>query len=194
MARGLFYFKGIKDFDTELAYKACVASATDASRQIDDYMKLVWKTYGKTQIPYTITNLHTSLNAYAGKAFGDDFFNKYIHKSGMPEMKRLFETVGVSLTQDDTKPSFGASVRQGKIYGYTTIGSSSYDAGLENGDTIIQIGDYVLSDDLDFNTIITKFKAGNTKLLGFFVGQVLKATGGKANPKVVNELVEQKLK
>lgn len=41
---------------------------------------------------------------------------------------------------------------------------------------------------------VEKFKAGNTKLLGFFVGQVLKATGGKANPKVVNELVAQKLK
>ena len=41
---------------------------------------------------------------------------------------------------------------------------------------------------------VAKFKAGNTKLLGFFVGQVLKATGGKANPKVVNELVARKLK
>ena len=41
---------------------------------------------------------------------------------------------------------------------------------------------------------VAKFKAGNTKLLGFFVGQVLKTTGGKANPKVVNELVAQKLK
>ena len=40
---------------------------------------------------------------------------------------------------------------------------------------------------------VAKLKAGNTKLLGFFVGQVLKATGGKANPKVVNELVAQKL-
>ncbi|QOP45690.1 glutamine--tRNA ligase/YqeY domain fusion protein [Sulfurimonas paralvinellae] len=40
---------------------------------------------------------------------------------------------------------------------------------------------------------VSKFKAGNTKLLGFFVGQVLKATGGKANPKVVNELVAKKL-
>ncbi|CAA6822074.1 MAG: Glutaminyl-tRNA synthetase (EC [uncultured Sulfurovum sp.] len=36
---------------------------------------------------------------------------------------------------------------------------------------------------------VEKFKAGNTKLLGFFVGQVLKATKGKGNPKVVNELV-----
>ncbi len=40
---------------------------------------------------------------------------------------------------------------------------------------------------------VAKFKAGNTNLLGFFVGQVLKATGGKANPSVVNELVAQKL-
>ncbi|MFK5937927.1 MAG: glutamine--tRNA ligase/YqeY domain fusion protein [Sulfurimonas sp.] len=40
---------------------------------------------------------------------------------------------------------------------------------------------------------VAKFKDGNTKLLGFFVGQVLKATGGKANPKVVNELVQKKL-
>jgi glutaminyl-tRNA synthetase len=40
---------------------------------------------------------------------------------------------------------------------------------------------------------VAKFKAGNTKLLGFFVGQVLKATGGKANPSVVNELVEKAL-
>ncbi|MGC1630954.1 MAG: GH92 family glycosyl hydrolase [Gelidibacter sp.] len=34
------YFKGIKDFDSELAYKACIASATDHSRQIDEYMAL----------------------------------------------------------------------------------------------------------------------------------------------------------
>ncbi|MFT7859588.1 MAG: glutamine--tRNA ligase/YqeY domain fusion protein [Sulfurimonas sp.] len=40
---------------------------------------------------------------------------------------------------------------------------------------------------------VEKFKAGNKKLLGFFVGQVLKTTGGKANPKVVNELVAKKL-
>ena len=41
---------------------------------------------------------------------------------------------------------------------------------------------------------VEKFKAGNNKLFGFFVGQVLKATKGKGNPKVVNELVTEKLK
>ncbi len=34
----------------------------------------------------------------------------------------------------------------------------------------------------------------NPKLAGWFVGQVMKATGGKANPKVVNQMVAQKLK
>lgn len=38
-----------------------------------------------------------------------------------------------------------------------------------------------------------EYRAGRTKLLGFFVGQVMKATSGKANPKVVNELLRLKL-
>ena len=33
----------------------------------------------------------------------------------------------------------------------------------------------------------------NPKLAGWFVGQVMKATGGKANPKAVNEIVQAKL-
>ncbi len=41
---------------------------------------------------------------------------------------------------------------------------------------------------------VAKYREGNSKLLGFFVGQTLKATGGKANPKVVNELVAEKLR
>ncbi len=38
-----------------------------------------------------------------------------------------------------------------------------------------------------------QYRSGNKKLFGFFIGQVLKATGGKANPKIVNELVTQEL-
>ena len=34
----------------------------------------------------------------------------------------------------------------------------------------------------------------NSKLAGWFVGQVMKATSGKANPKLVNDLVQTKLK
>jgi aspartyl-tRNA(Asn)/glutamyl-tRNA(Gln) amidotransferase subunit B len=40
---------------------------------------------------------------------------------------------------------------------------------------------------------VARFKAGNTKLMGFFVGQVMKATQGKANPKLVNQILSKKL-
>ena len=40
---------------------------------------------------------------------------------------------------------------------------------------------------------VAEFKAGKDKLMGFFVGQVMKATQGKANPKLVNEILSKKL-
>ncbi|MGD0885452.1 MAG: Asp-tRNA(Asn)/Glu-tRNA(Gln) amidotransferase subunit GatB [Thermodesulfovibrionales bacterium] len=40
---------------------------------------------------------------------------------------------------------------------------------------------------------VGRFKAGDEKLIGFFVGQVMKATKGKANPQIVNELLKRKL-
>jgi len=40
---------------------------------------------------------------------------------------------------------------------------------------------------------VEQFKAGKTALKGFFVGQTMKATQGKANPQVVNELLDKLL-
>lgn len=40
---------------------------------------------------------------------------------------------------------------------------------------------------------VDQFKSGNEKILGFFVGQAMKATQGKANPKLLNELLRKKL-
>ena len=40
---------------------------------------------------------------------------------------------------------------------------------------------------------VEEYKSGKTKLFGFFVGEVMKETKGKANPKIVNELLRGKL-
>jgi aspartyl-tRNA(Asn)/glutamyl-tRNA(Gln) amidotransferase subunit B len=40
---------------------------------------------------------------------------------------------------------------------------------------------------------VERFKGGEEKLLGFFVGQVMKASKGKANPQMLNELLKKKL-
>ena len=52
----------------------------------------------------------------------------------------------------------------------------------------------IIDEVVNNNTIqVQQFKDGNSKLLGFFVGQVMKATNGKANPKQVNKILNDKL-
>ena len=40
---------------------------------------------------------------------------------------------------------------------------------------------------------VTAYRNGKTKLMGFFVGQVMRETKGKANPKIVNDILREKL-
>ena len=40
---------------------------------------------------------------------------------------------------------------------------------------------------------VEEYKSGKEKLFGFFVGQVMKHSGGKANPKLVNDILKEKL-
>jgi aspartyl-tRNA(Asn)/glutamyl-tRNA(Gln) amidotransferase subunit B len=40
---------------------------------------------------------------------------------------------------------------------------------------------------------VEQYRAGKDKLFGFFVGQVMKATGGKGNPALVNEALRTRL-
>jgi aspartyl-tRNA(Asn)/glutamyl-tRNA(Gln) amidotransferase subunit B len=40
---------------------------------------------------------------------------------------------------------------------------------------------------------LAQYRAGKDKLFGFFVGQAMKATQGKANPKLINDLLKKML-
>jgi glutaminyl-tRNA synthetase len=50
--------------------------------------------------------------------------------------------------------------------------------------------DAVIAESAD---MVARYRAGNANLLGAFVGLVMKKTGGKASPKLVNEVLKQKL-
>jgi aspartyl-tRNA(Asn)/glutamyl-tRNA(Gln) amidotransferase subunit B len=65
--------------------------------------------------------------------------------------------------------------------------------GLEqvsDNDELEKIVDDALKDEEDN---IMKFQSGSDRVLGYFVGKCLKATKGKGNPKVINELLLKKL-
>jgi aspartyl-tRNA(Asn)/glutamyl-tRNA(Gln) amidotransferase subunit B len=85
-----------------------------------------------------------------------------------------------------------------------TVFAEMYKTG-RNAETIVrergllQISDEgeieaVVDDVLQKNSeAVMRFRSGEAKLMGFFVGQVMKVTRGKANPAVVNDLLKRKL-
>ncbi|WP_323026772.1 hypothetical protein [Gelidibacter japonicus] len=134
-------------------------SLREKNLDLDDYMAFVWNGYGKPEIPYTVDDLHHSLNQFAGKEFGDDFFNNYIFKSGMPDYEQLLKQVGVNLiTKNDI--DFGASVRNQKIMSNPKMGSSAYKSGFQKGDKILQIGEIVFDGNASINSILNTFAVG----------------------------------
>ena len=44
------------------------------------------------------------------------------------------------------------------------------------------------------SVVIIEYKKGKTKLLGYFVGESMKLSKGKANPKILNQILIKKLK
>ena len=60
----------------------------------------------------------------------------------------------------------------------------------DNADEILSIVQQIIQDN---RKPVADYKGGNAKAMTFFVGQVMKATKGKANPKTVNELVKAEL-
>jgi predicted metalloprotease with PDZ domain len=158
-------------FISYYSYGSVLGLALDLSLReeglnLDDFMKSVWKKYGKTEIPYTIENLHEALNTYAGKEFGDHFFNNYIYKSEMPDYKTFMESVGVVLEQPETAPYFGAYVSMSAdksgymILRNSKMGSPAYKAGLDNGDVILSINDKPLTEDQTFEDYLNQFNIG----------------------------------
>jgi len=158
-------------FISYYSYGSVLGLALDLSLRennlnLDDFMKLVWKKYGVTEIPYTIENLHNALNEYAGETFGDHFFNNYIYQSEMPNYKTLMESVGVILEQPKSEPYFGAYVSMSAdksgymILRNTKMGSPAYEAGLDNGDVILSINDKPFVEDQKFEDYLKQFSIG----------------------------------
>ena len=61
---------------------------------------------------------------------------------------------------------------------------------ISDAGAILELVESVISDNA---SKVTEFRNGKDKLFGFFVGQVMKKSQGKANPKLVNDLLKDKL-
>ena len=142
-------------------------SLRESNLNLDDFFKKVWASYGKKEIPYTIKDLHTSLNEYAGQAFGDTFFTKYIYNSTMPKYAALFASVGINLDQINETGYFGASVNKNTISDNALIDTPAYNSGLEKGDVILSVNSSPMDDAINFADFLKTTNKGDVLNLKF---------------------------
>ncbi len=126
------------------------------------------------------------------------------------EVNRLINEEGVDLAQSKLTPTHLAEVA--KLASEQTISSGGAKAAIsqawKSGDSVSAIVDKLglkqVSDTSALDPLIDKviqdhpsqvaeFKSGKEKLIGFFVGQVMKQSGGKANPALLQELIKKRL-
>ncbi len=148
-----------------------------------------------------------------------EWFEEAVHSGGQPkaisnwmmgDLMKLLNEGNKSIDECPMKPMqlakmlklIGSGTISGKIA--KTVFEEMYKTG-EDPDVIVkekgllQISDESAIEKAIDDVIATypkeveRFKAGEEKLLGFFVGQVMKATKGKANPQMLNEMLKKKL-
>ena len=187
-------------FISYYSYGSVLGLALDLSLRekdlnLDDYMKMVWSSYGKTETPYTIQNLNDLLNAYAGEDFGNDFFNNYIYKSNMPDYNALFKTVGLKIEQDSKSNFSGLSLNNNIVSRSAKIGSPAYLSGLEKGDELVSINGLKID---ETNTVESIINASEKKTITikFIRNKQTKATTLTlvANPRYTISISEDKNK
>lgn len=140
----------------------------DKGLSLDGYMAHVWKSHGKSEIPYSVRDLEARLTEYAGAEFAKSFFDQHIFNSEMPDYQALFAKMGVDFVpRNEGAPSLGGNLRLYDGYAQLTsnaaIGSALYNAGIEKEDRIEAIAGVRMEDldKLNVAEIIKQYKPGN---------------------------------
>lgn len=145
----------------------------DRGLTMDGYMKAMWETYGKTEIPYTVKDAEEILKGYAGDDFGSEFYAKYIYDSQMPDYESLMGNVGVSFERENpNEAAMGVYVSTSNgtvsIGGNPPEGSAGYIVGLDKGDQLIAFDGKSLEQLEDFDSFIAEnYKVGDSAEVSF---------------------------
>jgi len=164
---------------------------------------------------------YTDASQLTGDRALADYFEAAVEASGgnarattnwiRSELLRELETAGLTADKSPVPASeLGALVKliddetisgkQGKDVLVEMFGTGKPAAAIIEEKGLVQVSDTgeidrVIDEVLAANpNQLAQYRGGKEGLFGFFVGQVMKASKGKANPKIVNERLKEKLK
>ncbi len=158
------------------------AGVLTSTKEIADYFEDCLKKYNNPKIVsnWIMTEVLRELK-------GEDDINSFgITPDKLGELLILIEdgTISGKIAKDVFEDMFTSGKSANQIVEEKGMKQISDQSELEN------IVSQILADHPDE---ISRYKAGDQKLMGFFVGQVMKETKGKANPKIVNEILRRGL-
>ncbi len=168
------------------------------------------KDYGLPEYDADMLTQSRAMAAYYEDAVKISGQPKVVSNWMMGELMRLLNTEGKEIEDCPIKPDrlagmikmIGDGVISTKIA--KTVFEDMYRSGKDAETVVREQGLVQVSDTGAIEAIIDEvikanpaqaadYKAGKEKLFGFFVGQVMKASKGKANPDIVNQLLKKKL-
>lgn len=154
-------------FTSYYTYGALIALALDLELQtkynktIDAYMQAMWKRFGKTEIPYTLTTMQETLAGISDEKFAADFFSRYIIGHEQIDYASLMAKAGYDIKNPNAgKPTMGIPERL--IIDRNTIkGTAAYEAGLDINDEILKMDDREVKNQTDITNFLKPKKVGD---------------------------------
>jgi len=137
---------------------------------LDDYMRAMWKKFGKTGKHYTMDDLQETLAEVTGnKTFANNFFRKYINGEQVVNYKNLLAQAGYQLQKAHpgnavlqllyNKLSFNNG--NATLTANTLVGSPLYNAGIDQDDEIIKIDGHSIRNRRDYERVVQSHKPGD---------------------------------
>lgn len=153
-------------------------------RKIADYFEAVVKIFNQ---PKFICNWILGEVFKKMNTLEDDDAEIEISAENMAKLLKMYhgDTIGQSVARQLLDELWGTDKNPEDIVKAKGLAQVNDTAGLE---TILK---KVIQDN---PKAVEELKSGNQKTMAFFVGQAMKATGGKANPKLVSEIVQKLIK
>jgi aspartyl-tRNA(Asn)/glutamyl-tRNA(Gln) amidotransferase subunit B len=173
----------IKRFQTEYALPLYDSEVLTAERELADYFEVVTKTSGnpKASSNWVMTDLLRELNQ-AEKTIKDspikpEFLGKMIKLIDQGTISgKIAKTVFLDMWSEGKDPD-----------------------EIVKAKGLVQISDTSAVEKIIMDVLaasqsqVADYRSGKTKLFGFFVGQIMKASKGQANPDLVNKILLEKL-
>jgi aspartyl-tRNA(Asn)/glutamyl-tRNA(Gln) amidotransferase subunit B len=172
--RARYVGEGLTDYE---------AGVLTADREVADYFEAVLPGLEnrKSAANWVMTEV-LRVSRESGKALGD----AAPPAKEVGALLRMIEEKKISLNA--AKTAFAAMVKS-RNSASATVAELGL-AQVSDEAAIAAACDAVLAADSEK---VAEYRAGRDKLFGFFVGAVMKAMGGKANPKVINDILRKKL-